>query len=331
MQQALQVLGSVIPLFLLMAVGAVARGLGILNKQADRTLLDLTVNVLQPCLILDHVIASEALRRSGNLLWSPLIGFISMAVSIVLAMVAAKLWHFPKAASARTFAFVTGVYNYGYIPVPLMAALYGASALSVLFLFNLGVEVAFWIVGFAMFQQHSFVNDWRRALTTPVRAILLAVVINLATAHFGLLLDEKTLASVSWGWPVQVLFTGIHMIGACAIPLPLIVIGATMADFWSEFHGSGGYGVMAMAVGVRNFLCPVGFVVLAWLLPVSVELKETLVVQSAMPAGLLTLLLVRHNGGDVPVALQAIFSTSALALITLPLWVHFGNLWVGLR
>ena len=42
-----------------------------------------------------------------------------------------------------------------------------------------------------------------------------------------------------------------------------------------------------------------------------------------------TLLLTRHNGGSVPVALQVIFATSAASIITLPLWIHFGMQVVG--
>ena len=164
-----------------------------------------------------------------------------------------------------------------------------------------------------------------------MRAILLGVSINLITAHFGFRLDNDTLDAVAWGWPVKIMLVTVHMIGVCAIPLALLIIGATMADFWGEFHGASGMGVMGLAVLVRNLICPLGFVLLAWTLPVSQELKETLVVQAAMPAGVFPLLLARHHGGSVPVALQVIFATSAAAIITLPLWIHFGMQLIGLR
>ena len=331
MQEYLQILGSVIPLFLIMGAGAVVRRLKLLNEQADRSLLDLSLHFLLPCLILDHVMASEALRRSGNLEWSPLLGFVCTAASIGVAALAARLWRFNQEAQTRTFTYVAGIYNYGYIPVPLVAALYGSSTLSVLFLYNLGTEVAFWTVGFAAFVGHSFLRDWRRVLTTPVRAILLGVAINITTAWLGFRLDDATLGSAAWGWPVKVALDTIHIVGECYIPLALLLIGATMADFWGEFRDTGGAGVMTLAVVVRNLVCPIGFVLLACVLPISRELKETLVVQAAMPAGVFTLVLSRHHGGDVPVALQVIFSTSAAAIITMPLWIHFGMQWVGLR
>ena len=203
MHEYLQILGGVLPLFLLMGVGAALRRIRVLNEEADRSLLDLCVHVLLPCLILDHLMANEALRRSGNLLWSPLLGFICTAASIGMAALAARLWRFPQKAQEKTFGFVAGIYNYGYIPVPLIATLYGANALGVLFLFNLGTEVAFWIVGFTLLTGHSIVRDWHRAITSPVRAVMLGVSINLMTGWFGLRLDSATLDSLAWGWPVK--------------------------------------------------------------------------------------------------------------------------------
>ena len=330
MHEYLQILGSVIPLFLVMALGAAVRRGKILNEQADRTLLNLLVHILQPCLILDHVIPNEALRRSGNLLWSPFIGFACMAIGVGLAALTARLYRFPQDAQTRTFAFTAGIFNYGYIPVPLIDFLYGANTLGVLFVYNLGVEIAFWTVGFAVFERRSIIREWPRVFTTPVRAVLLGTVINLLTAWWGVRLDSTTLATVVWGWPVKLVMDTMHLAGSCAIPLAMLLIGATMADFWSRFRSSNGGSVMVLATLVRNLVCPIAFVLLAWLLPVSRELKETIVVQAAMPAGVFTLVLARHHGGDVPVALQVIFSTSAAAIITMPLWIHFGMKLAGL-
>jgi malate permease and related proteins len=320
---------TVIPLFVLIAVGAVVRVRGVLNEKADRSLLDLVVHLLLPCLILDHLVANQALRDAGNLLWSPVLGFGCAAAGVGIAALAARLWKFPHAAQARTFAFTAGICNYGYIPVPLIAVLYGANALAVLFLFNLGTEAAFWTVGFSVLEGRRPFRDWGRALTSPVRAILLGVTINLLTARLGFTLDEATLDAVPWAAPVSWLLGAIHLIGLCAIPLPLLLIGATMADFWKIFRGHWGIGVMGLSFLVRNLICPAGYVLLAWLLPVSQELRETLIVQAAMPAGIFSLVLARHHGGDVPVALQVIFGTSTAALITLPLWIHFGTELVG--
>jgi predicted permease len=207
--------------------------------------------------------------------------------------------------------------------------LYGPNALAVLFLFNLGSETALWTVGFGTLEGRALWREWRRALTTPVRAILLGVAINLSTAALGFRLDDATLGATPWGWPVALVLTTIHLAGLCSIPLALLLIGATMADFWQEFRTTRSGVVMGLALAVRNLACPIGLILLAWVLPVSRELKETMVVQAAMPAGIFSLVLARHHGGDVPVALQVIFATSAAALITLPLWMQIGMRLIG--
>jgi malate permease and related proteins len=331
MHEFLQILGGFIPIFLLMAAGAVVRRANILTEQADRSLLSLVVHIFQPCLILDHVIPSETLRRSGNLLWSPLLGFACMALGIGMAALLARIWGIPSGAKARTFAFTAGIFNYNYIAIPLVGVLYGADTLAVLFVFNLGVEVAFWTVGFAVFEGRSMIREWSRIFTTPVRAVLFGTAINLLTGHVGIRLDPVTLATAAWGWPVKLVMDTIHLAGTCMIPIAMLLIGATMSDFWSRFHSSSGAVIMILAVAVRNLICPILFVLAAWLLPISQDLKETLVVQAAMPAGVMSLLLARHHGGDMPIALQVVFSTSAAAIITLPLWIHFGMQWIGLK
>jgi predicted permease len=330
MHEYLKILGSVIPIFLIMGVGGAVRRRGILNEEADRTLLDLVVHLLVPCLILDHLVASEALRQSGNLWWSPILGFICTAGSVTISGLAAHWWKFKHLAEARTFAFTTGIANFGYIAIPLIAVIYGANALAVTFLFNLGTEIAFWMVGFTWLEGRSFFGDWRRLFTTPVRAVLLGIVINLSTAHFGVRLDPDTLDAASWGWPVKIVLDAIHFVGLCSIPMSLLMIGATMADFWGKFHVAHGWGVMMLGLLVRHLACPIAILLLACL-PVSMELKETLVVQAAMPVGVFTLVLTRHHGGNVTVALQVIFASTAAAIVTIPLWVHFGMQWIGAK
>jgi predicted permease len=331
MHEYLKILGSVLPLFLLIAAGATVRRLGILNEQADRTLLNLNLKLLYPCLILDRVMANEALRDWSNLLWSPVLGFVCTAGCFAVAVIAARVCRIKPDVRARTFAFTVGLFNFSYIPVPLVDALYGPEALGVLMLFNLGIEVAFWTVGMSVIEERSLLRDWRRVMTMPVRAVIIAVAINLGTAVFGLRLDEATLASLSWGWPVKIVFDTIHFMGVASIPIALMLIGATMADYWGKFRIAHGAGVMALSVFVRNFLCPLAFVLLAVFLPISRELRETLVVQAAMPAGMITLVLARHYGGDVPVSLQVIYATSAASIVTLPLWIHFGMQLIGVK
>jgi predicted permease len=54
-----------------------------------------------------------------------------------------------------------------------------------------------------------------------------------------------------------------------------------------------------------------------------------LVVQAAMPSGLMPLVLARHYGGQPVVAAQIIVGTTLLGVLAIPLWLYLGLGWVG--
>jgi hypothetical protein len=145
-----KLLGLVLPIFAVIAAGAGARRAGWLRAEADESLLKLVVNLLYPCLIFSHVLGNAALRAPGNLIAGPLLGFASMAGGIVFAYWVAKKAGFAVGGGLRTFAFSVGIFNYGYMAIPLVDALFGRETLGVLFVFNVGCEAAIWTVGILM-------------------------------------------------------------------------------------------------------------------------------------------------------------------------------------
>jgi hypothetical protein len=54
-----------------------------------------------------------------------------------------------------------------------------------------------------------------------------------------------------------------------------------------------------------------------------------LVVQAAMPAGVMPIIIARHYGGQPLTAVQIVLGTTVLALLTIPLWLKAGLAWVG--
>ena len=48
---------------------------------------------------------------------------------------------------ASTFRFCAGIFNYGFIAIPVAVALFDDEIVVYIILFNLGVEIAIWTVG----------------------------------------------------------------------------------------------------------------------------------------------------------------------------------------
>ena len=80
MNEFTTVLGAVLPIFGIAAVGLLIRKLNWLTEQADQSLLRVNINLLLPCLILDAALGNPALSEMRNLLLAPVVGFATMAL-----------------------------------------------------------------------------------------------------------------------------------------------------------------------------------------------------------------------------------------------------------
>jgi len=310
MNEFLIVLSAVLPVFGVVLIGLLIRKLHWLSAEADQSLLRVNINLLYPCLILDTALGNPALGQWKNLLLAPVVGFSTVAVGFLLALGFRKLAGLASPQEKGTFVLTVGLYNYGYIPLPLALLLFsGPGTVGVLFVHNVGVEIALWTLGVLLLTGGNLGRDWRKILNAPLLAILFALLLNSVGAHDRL---------------PQVVLTILHLLGQCAIPMALILIGAVVADHLEEFHSDWGWKVIANAVLLRMLILPAGFLILAKLLPASIELKRVMILEAAMPAAVFPIVMTRHYGGDPATALRVVIGTSLVGLITIPLWIRFG-------
>jgi predicted permease len=316
MSEFTTVLGAVLPIFGIAAVGMLIRKLNWLNEEADQSLLRLNINLLLPCLIVDAALGNPALSEWRNLLLAPVVGFATMALGVFLALAAWPLHGLSEPRERRTFAVGVGLYNYGYVPLPLALLLFNKETAGVLFVHNVGVETGVWTLGVMLLTRQRIGTAWRKIVNAPLAAIVLAEVLN------------------ALGWEThipKVILTGVHWLGQCAVPMALILIGAIVADHLHEFHSASGWRVIGTAVLLRIGILPIFFLLLAKYLPASIELKRVITLEAAMPAAVFPIILARHYQGDPPTAVRVVIGTSAVGLITIPLWIRFGMQFVGLQ
>lgn len=312
------VLAAVLPVFCLAGVGVVLRRVRWLTEEADASLLRLVVNVLTPCLIFDKVIGNQALQRAENLLAPPLIGFAGIALGIGVCWMFRRRIGLGTEAEQRTFALVSGLQNYAYVPLPLVLVLFAnhPDTAGVLFVHNLGVDVAMWTLGLTTLGHAAGPGEWRRLVNPPLVAMLLALALN---AFGGGRSVPRPLAITA------------SMLGACAFPLGIMMAGATVADQVRQLHPARSAGAVAWSALFRLGIIPVLMLGIGRVLPFSTEIKRVLVVQAAMPAGVFPIVLARMYGGDPATAVRIVAGTTLLSLVTIPLWIRWGMAWLGLN
>jgi predicted permease len=330
MEAHLRILAAVAAVFMVLGVGFVLRHLRWLNETADRSLMDVVVRLLVPCLIVTNVLGNPALMDVANLLWPPLWLGLFIVAGFVVGQAAVWLggrrW---LASDGQRHAFIStvGLCNYYYIPMALMAppvVMGGAEAvratLGVLMVAMVGGEVAMWTLGVVVLSGGLRPGWWRRLCNAPALTVVLCVVANLIIGRQ--ILPEFVRVPVGW-------------LGGCAVPLGLLLVGATIRDHVAAADWRGAAPVVGLASLLRLGLLPVlmlgALVLLADPLGLSRELRLVMVIQAAMPSGMFTIMLAKLYGADAPTAIRVVIGTSLGAIVTIPFWIAYGMRLLGLE
>lgn len=317
MNESVTVLTAVLPVFGIMGAGFLLRRRGWLTTEADQSLMRLTINLLLPSLIFDSVLNNAALRRPENLLLPPLLGFVMVGVGMGVAGCFTGLAGMKAKPERRTFMFVAGLQNYSYLTIPLCLSLFGSGTMGVLFVHNVGTDMAMWTLGIAALTGHGIGGGWKRIVNAPLIALVLALLLN----FLGVWIHPPVVIIIMG----RIILKGIHWLGQSAIPMALILIGAIVADHFEEAHGENPGRTVLAASLVRLVVMPILFLLLVIFFPCSMDLKRVLVLQGAMPSATLPIVLSRHYGGDPRIAVQIVVGTSLLGIVTIPLWIRLGE------
>jgi predicted permease len=319
------VLQAVLPVFSVAAIGFFIRRRELLSEATEKNLLDVLINVFVPCLIFQSVLGNEALHDIRNVALAPLSGFFAISLGLVVGRGFAAVAGVKGLKGRRTFATCVGIFNWGYVPLPLAATLFDKETVGVLFVFITGAEMAVWTVGVMTLTGGSFKEGLKKVINAPFVTIVVTLSLNFilgADAASDLASGEKS--------HFAFIMKTAGMLGQCAIPIGLILVGASLSDKMGEFRNDIGLHVMAASVVLRLGLLGFLFVLLAKYVPGSIELKRVLLIQSAMPAAMFPIILAKRYDGDVICALQVAIATTLVSLVTIPLWIPFWMNWVGL-
>ena len=305
----------ILPVFALIAVGVALRRTHWIEGPAEGSMIRFTVQVCMPCLVFDTILGNAALREPANLLLPPLAGFATTVTGFGVAYLAAKVIGLGKGTGLRTFALSAGIGNYSYLPLPIVGGIWGEKAQGVVLVHNMWVDLAIWSVGLLILTGASPLEGWRRLVSPMLISLVAAVAINVSglAPHVPGFLRSMA-----------------HSLGVCAVPIGVVMTGVNLAGYLDSpsklLHRNVAIGACVVRLGILPALM-IGF---AYLLPCPVELKRVLVVQAAMPAAVIPIIIAQYYGGQPLTAVQVVLSTTAVGLVTCPLWIRAGLAWLGI-
>ncbi|MEX2581121.1 MAG: AEC family transporter [Verrucomicrobiales bacterium] len=307
------ILSATLPVFMLMGLGFFFFRRGWLSEETELGVMRLGLNLLVPCLVLSLIPGNPALEKVSSAGWAIGLGFGLIMAGMLGSWLAALCCGMRRGSGLRTFTISSGVQNYGFLPLPILAELFpdNSGPAGLVFVHGIGVEIALWTVGLAILTGKA---GFRSLVNGPFIAVMLALFLNYSGLHRFI---------------PGVVATVMDMLGRCAIPMAIFMIGATMGRFFQHgiFHDA--FRVSAVSVFVRLGLVAAITLAVANYLPISGDLRRLLVVQAAMPAAIFPIVVARLYGGQPQVAIQVVLATSAVSMVTSPLVIAWGLAWVN--
>ncbi len=285
-------LPAIVPIGLIILIGFIAGKTLTLESQ---TLSGLTIYILSPALIIDSLYRTTLSAQSTMGLVT---GFAITSLLLYLVV-----WGLSKTLKLtpliqKSLIASTLFPNTGNLGLPLTSFALGAAGLERAVIYLIASSILISGVGPALIQGGGIGSGVRLALKLPLFwAILAGLTLRLLSVKLPLGLDS-----------------GIQQLGMAAIPIALIILGTQLANT----HFSVGI-YEACAALIRLLLAPLIAYTIGQALQLSGLDLQVLVLQSAMPTAVNSVVLVTEFGGDAPRVARTIVFSTLMGFFTLPL------------
>lgn len=295
-------LQQMIVLFILMGIGLLCYKLQIITDEASKKLSAIVVNIANPALVLTGCMGEERIEGRELLVTAVLVIGV-YTVLVILAMMLPRLLHVEK-KSRGTYQAMTIFSNIGFMGFPVVAALYGSSAVLYASLFTIPYNILIYTLGIAAMSTRED-TSWKdsfsikRILNVGVIACIITIIVYLLKIPV----------------PEFIKVTTTHLSNLTA-PLSMMVIGASFAsiDMKKLFTDA----KLLLFSVIKLLVIPVlGVLIIRQFVDNDIILGVCMVML-ATPVGSMTAMLAQQYDGDYDMASRGVALTTILSVATMP-------------
>ena len=305
------ILISTITVFLVVGIGWFFRGIKVIDDAAEKSMMTLVINVLYPCFIFSKILGNDALQQSSVVVSSLAIGLAMIVTAFTICYGVGRMIGLNSKNGLNTFCVAAAIPNYGYLVIPMVERIFpgeqGDQILGVLFVHNLGLEIAIWTLGIVLISGSS-AGAWRRVFNGPSIALTVGLLLNFTGLYTKV---------------PEILYSVFAMLAPCAVPIGLVLVGSTVGNVLKRSKSKFSIRVVGAAIVVQFVLLSLLYAGVASMITFSDELRIVLLFMASMPCGIFPIVLARHYKGHPEIAVQTAISTSAVCLLLTPLWLTF--------
>jgi predicted permease len=290
-------------LFIGILAGFVCRKGKVLSEEGTATVSNIVVKIILPFYLFSAILNSGSAVDPKGVLLTLGLSFGVFLLSGLVALVIVPLLR-PPAGDRGVYLFETMCGNVTYIGIPVCAAVLGGNAAFYGSLLNIPYNLLCFSLGI-----------WLLAGKLPLKKILNPAFLSGVAAAILYLLRV----------PVpSVLLDGCAFIGQATSPCAMLVIGSVLGsvpfkEIFTEWRAIPYVLIRLVGLGALMAL-------LLSFIDVDPVLKGVVILMASMPAATNSTMLCTIYGGNRALSAKLIFLSTALSIVTIPLWaaVYFG-------
>lgn len=290
----------VMTLYMMMGMG-LYKGKKI-SRQGSKDMATLLLYLVIPAVLINSFCGIAATPQAwGQLAVSSILGGLALLLAIMVSR-----WIYPRAPIDH---FAAAFSNAGFMGVPLVQAVLGPGAVFYLVGFVALLNILQWTYGVGVLTGRATAFRGKTLLCNP---ITLATLLGLALFATGL--GSRLPTGVT---------TALQGVAALNAPLAMLVLGVYLAQTkpaalvaTPQLYGVG---------AVRLLVIPLLTLALLWLVPVSREIRLTILMVAAAPVGANVAVYAQLHEMDYSYACQTVALSTLLSVATLPLVVWVGD------
>lgn len=293
------VLSTIIVILVMIFLGYFLKRINLLNIKDIDVLNKIAINVAMPCLIFSSLYGVD-LSNISDLGILPIISLSVGAISGLIVFTILKMKGFSK---KRLWGAVipVAIGNTAFLGFPMVLGVFGQTGLLRAIFYDMGTLIMFLSLSvILMINFGGTLKDViKRILSFPVLwAVILGICFNMLNIPIGVIANNV-----------------IGYLAAAAIPIIMISLGLSL-----QFKGlKKNLKFAGLDVIVKLLIAPIIAFILVTLVGLSNMEYIIAIIESAMPSGMLTLILAVNYKLDFNIAADCVIFTTIFSLITFPI------------
>lgn len=289
---------QIIAILIIMIFGVICAKTKILDREVNKRLSDLLLNIVSPVVFLLSYQREYEARYARNLLIAFGLSMLALLMACAVSYIIFKKRPEDRRYCSERFGAIYG--NAGFLGIPLVSGVFGSEGVFYLTAFITAFNLMVWTHGVICMSGKFDAKSLKKGLLTPS---LISIFVGIVMFFCRIKLPE-------------ILVTPLNYVSSLNTGLAMLIAGVSVAS--TDFRELLKNARVFLVCATRLLICPVLFGLVLMLLPLEPLLHGTLLLASACPTATMVILFAYRYGGDDLYGTQIFTASTILCALTIP-------------